>query len=716
KVDAKAGKSVENLEVIFTKPLTLTDAWHAEGDEENRIKFTFFLGKMKYQGTKVEVYQQIIESGLTGINRNYIRDVISACVEYYISSGIVTVRQSYEAIGVYETDGKLELALSDKDLSAVRGTEPWFVFRSFRTLRAGVTESLRAFAKLNDFFSEEKLAFFFGFAAVAPFSYALKSDGDFFWPLVILKGPRSTGKTALGSLFTTYLYGVQEGGPADVTSDFRLLDFITGTTFPRLVDESENAKFEGQKFSIKISTTLKEAAQKQFVGSRGNIDKTKKIYAARTPLILAGNKIDLEDPALLARTVIISTGQNDKIKTASRTEFRHSILDKVDKGFGIDLICFILSTHPSIRSIIDQIKNLKIEYPFSDARRADFYSSIYLGLSIWNEYYESKGEKFPLSNYLNMNKFISLVSGLEKLNEEESKERQTIQEFIEWMKKENDVMESYKKLKIEGGTPPPRFFELEQMIKSEFVDGKKWLYVTQPLITEYCRINPSFQSRSLSEIADILAEFYGLGKENFYNKTTKWIGGKAAKVLMIPLDGVDVIAYGKKEGEDKPPPPPKENLTDLTNPNQRPVRRENEDGIGVSGTPNHLTGDFHIHEGDSGEKLPHDDNKDVVRWLGISKNDVLSTTTNLTRDRLGPVRMVRITDEYLNSINKVKEFLTEFELHGRVDRDNGFVFVEISPFSQIAHWVNEKLSEIGFHPFESDNPNQLVLRYVEAMK
>jgi hypothetical protein len=57
----------ETVVTIFTQPLKLTDAWHAEGDEVNRIRFTFYLGEIKYMGTKTGVCEQIVDSGLTGI-------------------------------------------------------------------------------------------------------------------------------------------------------------------------------------------------------------------------------------------------------------------------------------------------------------------------------------------------------------------------------------------------------------------------------------------------------------------------------------------------------------------------------------------------------------------------------------------------------------------------------------------------------------------------
>ena len=707
----------EDSEVIFTQPLTLADAWHAEGDEENHIRFTFFLGKIKYQGTKTEIFQQIVASGLTGINWNFIRDTISACVEFYVSTGSVSVRQSYEAIGIYETEGKLELALGDKDISALRGTEPWYVARGFNQYHGNIVEDLKVFALLPDYFDQQVLTLFFGFSAIAPFSYALKKDGDFFWPLLIFKGPKGTGKTALGELFTAYLYGIGEGGPADVTSDFRLLDFITGTTFPRLVDESENAKFEGQKFSIKISTTLKDAAQKQLVGSRGNIDRTKKLYSARTPLILAGNKIDIEDPALLTRTIVLNTGQSDKIKGSRRAQFNSDVLRRLNRGFGIELVKYIMERYQSGRAIIDEIRKVLMPFNFSDSRRADFYSSIYLGLKIWNEMYQSFGLTFPLAYYLDIDKFTDIVLRTETSNVEESKERQSIGEFIEWMKKEADVLEEYVKVKVEGKDPPARYYELKQLVKKEGVDGMTWLYVTQAAVTEYCRMNTTFQSRSLSEIADALAEYYVMDRSSFYDKSVKRFEDRVVKTVKIPLSQAPLEDYGKIKDEkgSGPPPPPKNptNVTDVTGCNHDMVTGKNEDSIGIRSTCNHVTGKNDTPHGafSDTKNAPRDNTKKVVTWLHVLEKQDSTVDNHVTENVTGCNQRLQNNDEILNSLNRVKDFLSEFDLHGRINRNEGIVIVEIAPYSEVAHWVNDKIQLMGFYPIESSDTTKLTFKY-----
>jgi len=113
---------------------------------------------------------------------------------------------------------------------------------------------------------------------------------------------------------------------------------------------------------------------------------------------------------------------------------------------------------------------------------------------------------------------------------------QTIQKFIEWMKKESMVLEDYKALIRKGRDPPARYYDLLQMVKLEEENGASWLYVTQAGLTEYCRVNTTFQSRSLGEVADALSEYYGIERSQLYDKKNKWMGDKAMKVVKIPLE------------------------------------------------------------------------------------------------------------------------------------------------------------------------------------
>jgi hypothetical protein len=237
-------------------------------------------------------------------------------------------------------------------------------------------------------------------------------------------------------------------------------------------------------------------------------------------------------------------------------------------------------------------------------------------------------------------------------------------------------------------------------------------------------VNTTFQSRSLSEIADVLAEYYGMDRNTFYDKTARWFEGRIAKAVKVPLSQAPLEDYGKIEKEkgkppgSGPPPPTSKDLTNLTKPNQGMVRRETEDGIGVSSIPNRLTEKSDTpHEGYNDKNAPWGNNENsgyVVRK--IVKNEDNKENNDLTNDLTKPNHWLGNDDEFLNSLDKVKDFLSEFELHGRIDKNGGMAIIDLAPYSEVAHWVNEKIQPLGFEPVESPDGTKMVFRYREVAK
>lgn len=540
----KDGGFADDVTPIFSDSLTLVDAWHTEGDDQNQIKFKLKLGGLEYKGTKTEIANLITDSGLSGTDPRMIRLAIASCVEYFVSHHIVKVREAYEAIGVYERNGKLHLITDKNKIVSERGTESWLVSQGFHEYQGDIIKDLKIFAELRRFFDNDKLALMFGYSAIAPFFYALKGCGNFFVPLNISQGPRGTGKTTLGELFTRYLYGIPPGGPSDVTSEFRLLDFMTGTTFPRLVDEAENAKFTG--IGTKITATLKDASQRQFVGVRGNPDKSKKLYAARTPLELAGNKFSLEDQALRARSIFTIF---DTIETKSgdqRGKLQSEVLSRLTEGFGLKLVQFTIQNFPDVRGLLAEIRKQRIDYHFADSRREDFYGAIFFGLSQWAIFYRSLGIQFPLSAYTEITRFVELVKKYETTNNEESRDNQSVTAFIDWVKTKMGLLEHYESER----QSPPQYMELKQMFRKAERDGKTGILVTQTALGEFKRFSPAFSDSTLSEIAESLSKFFNVSKEYFYRRQTEFIGGHNARAVWIPLDNIALDAYENEHKND----------------------------------------------------------------------------------------------------------------------------------------------------------------------
>ena len=538
----KEGKENKNIYPVFSKPLVLTDCYTIEGEQENDKIFSFSLGDMKYTGSKTDVINMISSSGVTGINSRYFSEAINACVEYYISKKIVVPREAYPAVGIYNHGERLIPAIpgvKDIDISPEYGEETYFVYRQFKKFNGEFIKSLNTLNRLWEFFPSNSVPVLEGFSVIAPFFFALKSSGDLYTPLIILKGPRGTGKTTLGEIFTYYMYSIESGDPSDATSEYRLLDFINGTTFPRLVDESENVKFEGNKFSPKASATLKYNAYKQIVGTRGEIKNhrvQKRIYYGRTPLIMAGNKIDMSDPALISRSIFLNFREKPE---SNRSLFRDEILSNLEKGFGQEISKWICS-HYTFSDLVNKIRNAKIDYNFRDSRREDLYAEVYAGLEILNEIYKENGIDFSYRHLLDMDEFKKIVASLEEENTDEEEERQQIQILVDWARSMADVLSAY----ASADAMPFNVALLVNNIKMVEENSVKWIYLGQTGLNEFIAQNRDIPFRTLSQCADELSKYYGVPREVFYNKKTVKINNHALKVLKIPYENLGIDNYG----------------------------------------------------------------------------------------------------------------------------------------------------------------------------
>ncbi len=538
----REGKESKNIYPIFSRPLVLTDCYTIEGKQESDKIFSFSLGNMNYVGSKTDVANMISSAGTTGINSRYFSEAINACVEYYISKKIVIPREAYPAVGIYNKGERLVAAMpgvKDIDISPEYGETTYFVYKQFKKFNGDFIKSLNTLNRLWEFFPSNAVPILEGYSIISPFFFSLKSTGDLYTPLIILKGPRGTGKTTLGEIFTYFMYSIESGDPSDATSEYRLLDFINGTTFPRLVDESENVKFEGNKFEPKASATLKYNAYKQIVGTRGEIKNRrvqKRIYYGRTPLIMAGNKIDMSDPALISRSIFLNFTEKPNNE---RTLFRDEILSNLGRGFGQEISKWVCS-HYSFSDLVNKIRKIKIDYNFRDSRREDLYAEVYAGLEILNEICMENGLDFSYKKLLNPDEFKNIVASLEEENTDEEEERQQIQILVDWARSMADVLQSYETAE----TMPFNVALLSTNIKIVEENKIKWISLGQTALNEFITQNRDIPFRTLSQCADELSKFYGVPREVFYSKKTVKIKNHALKALKIPYENLGIDDYG----------------------------------------------------------------------------------------------------------------------------------------------------------------------------
>ena len=404
-----------DTKLILPKRLRLVGAWKTVDTDREGLLFSMEYEGLNFQGTKEEIARAIADTAPSGLNTKLVREAVDCCIQHYIETGAVKIRPAFEAVGVYNIDNELHLVLpgdASHPIYAVPGRECWRVFNDFTKFDGDIVSQLGIYNTLDRFFDKRILARYFGVSAIAPFSYALKNlkNSNFIMPLGVLFGPPAVGKSTLCSLFTTLLFGVPELSSSTLTSQFRLLDALTGTTFSRTVPECQDAAFRTAGNFPNITGLLKESLEQRILGERGRPDLRKEIYAARTPLELTGNRVSIDDPALLSRAVIINYSQirSKPIAPSEKIGF-DAVVGNLIPGLGQQLVRFVIEKFQTATSLMNFISSTEIEYDFTEARRLMIFKIMRAGLRIWADFFSANGLHFALQEYVE-DKFNEVIS------------------------------------------------------------------------------------------------------------------------------------------------------------------------------------------------------------------------------------------------------------------------------------------------------------------
>jgi DNA polymerase III delta prime subunit len=526
---------------VLSAPMELINAWRVQThiDSEN-MWYEVKVGGFVYRGDKEAIAKLIKKNDPKSVSLDLIEVAVSACIDHYITSGEVEIKDAFPAVGVFGEN--LELVLPNdpnRPIVAREGTEAWNVSNSFSLMQGDMKETLNVYANLTKWYDKNTVALLFGYSAIAPFFYMLKSRNDFYMPWIILTGMTGTGKSTLGTLFTKYLFGVDNGTSEELTSPFRALDFLQSTTFPRVADESENARLERTDYFNTIGAILKDASSRQLVGNRGTPNRVKEYYSALTPLKIIGNKVDITDQALLSRCIIINTSSELRHKDPQKRQlFTEQVLWKITYNLGIDLIKIIKNRFPTVRELSSHIEELRGKLnsiKVSDARRLDFYASIYTGIEAWVELFRQHGQPNDLENYLDLTVFTEAVNQLENFNALEGYERSVVTDFISWLQLQVDAL---KDMQASGQTSM-QLSKLSNSLQIEVENGKETgrVFFTQNLLNEYRKENREFASkiRNLADFARAYSEIYNVPADKVYNRGHRKFGSQHYKYATIDL-------------------------------------------------------------------------------------------------------------------------------------------------------------------------------------
>ena len=397
----------------------------------------------------------------------------------------------------------------------------------------------KLFAKLIAGLKPEYRLVIAGYTAISPFFWILKESYGFnVTPHLMLYERKGTGKTQTLSIFTWNLYGTKTFIGDDLRSEFRLMNLISSTTFPLLVDEV------GGSVSASTLEILKASSTGATDGHRGLKNQKMKSYRLTAPFCMTANRWDWGDSALKeGRIIAIPT--NEKISDLSEEEFTDIkiALEKSKKLFGLFLLESVIEDLiPSGADLLEMIlkEELRVKEELegievSDSRRYRMYALLRVGYRFWLhsllKALSIEGiEEFKkiLEEPLKPEKFRRIVEKIERLiKEDKESQLDGIRSWGEYLQNLHVRDSSYENV--------DDWLSRHSLIEHKNRNGEELLLISLEALghyNEFTRRRGFSTFSSLKDLGSVVADVLNCSVSDVYKGF--YVGDKTVRAVGIP--------------------------------------------------------------------------------------------------------------------------------------------------------------------------------------
>ncbi len=280
------------------------------------------------------------------LNNYHAKDALSA-----VMLGVKEIKKVDPAVGVYaDATGNLRLVTEpypllkeQQDAVAQIGSVP---------LHTTTAKEMADYAEFRKFYPPHEALPVMGMAAIAPFALPLRGR-KVIVPFSYLLGDPGLGKTAVGLAFSEKLMGINDIAGDSINSEFRILSFLDAAGLLRTVNEAE-------KVGPKIFPQMKDAAERDKVGHRGQADLGMVQFRSRAVFCLTGNAISITSPGPLVRFFVIRFNSNLKTWKRSNRRAFDAVYNRL-APVGYDLSRSALASYPTLDKLVAHIAQARDE-------------------------------------------------------------------------------------------------------------------------------------------------------------------------------------------------------------------------------------------------------------------------------------------------------------------------------------------------------------------
>ena len=385
-------------------------------------------------------------------------------------------------------------------------------------------DELQKYADMLQYWDSYEVLPAMSWGIMASFAYVLRKKGVMFQFLWHDSLESDLGKTTVGLIFSSYLWGIPDSSGDSLASAFRVSDTLDSVGGLRVINEAEKIPWRSS-----VGQILKQAAERPMANKRGTSSGGSEYYLSRAGFIVTSNGFPITSGNDLIRIYKIEFNVDKKKERQENRKISQQLSQRLRKlkPIGYKLVQQELKNIDySMKTLVDRIENYgdqivdSINVPIKSNRRVTGFGIMYEGLKAWERVFNEYGINWKAPS---IKEFSNTIAAKIEQFTFESK-IPPITEFLFWFENYRDTPSGEMKFK-------KTWDEKNIEIIGDKIDG---VVICYPILTEYKRQTKDQSLNNLADIARYVSSISGYPVNEIYHPRRFIVGEKTKRAVFLP--------------------------------------------------------------------------------------------------------------------------------------------------------------------------------------
>jgi DNA polymerase I len=472
-----------------------------------------------YIGTIPEIVNKMKQQG--GVLSNFL---ITDSINAVLSDSDIPTLKGHSTYGVYNDKDKLYYCT---DPFPKTDEQKLICNKVKESISQPISkENLQNYADMLTYWDPYEILPAMSWGIMASFGFVLRKKGLMFQFLWHNSLESDLGKTTIGLIFSTHLWGVPDSSGDSLASAFRVSDTLDSIGGLRVLNEGEKLPWRST-----VGQILKHSAERSLANKRGKSSGGSDYYFSRAAFIITSNGFPISSGNDLIRIFKIEFNLDRKKERQENRKKSQELSKKLRRlePIGYQLVKNELEDiNFSLKELIsrcnrygDQIID-NVNISIKSDRRVTGYGIMYEGLKAWERIFKKYGVNWKAPSIKEFSKDI--VEKIESFTFESK--ILPITEFLFWF-------ENYR----DSPTGEIKFQKTWDEKEIEITGDKvKGTVVCYPILTEYKRQMKDNTLSNLGDIARAVSSITSYPIEEIYHPRRFIVGEKTKRAVFLPDD------------------------------------------------------------------------------------------------------------------------------------------------------------------------------------